>query len=168
MEVEVTVRRVLEISRAVDMVGDNTLLDAKVAYRLGRLGDNCKSPLKTYQKKLTSTQTEIADKQRDLQKDLSAKSEDERKKNMIEVEKLNEEYNKVATSLLEETEKLDIPKFQLSNFMAAADKKIVRAVGKGEDSRNTEIVYKPGDLLVPVQFFSLMGDLIEDDKEAMK
>lgn len=165
---ELELRRIFELAEAVSLVGDNSLLDAKIVYRLGRLGDYCKSPVRVGQKEQEKKRRLIVEQQREIQAKNSSATEEERKKNQTEIAKLNEKFSDEIDALFEQKETISVPEFKLSDFMAKEEKKVVRKIGKGEDQRDVEIVIKPGEILVPVRFFTLMGEFVIDDKDAMK
>lgn len=165
---ELELRRIFELAEAVSLVGDNSLLDAKIVYRLGRLGDYCKSPVRVGQKEQEKKRRVIVEEQRKIQAANTSATEEERKKNQVEISKLNEKYTDEIDALFEQKETVNVPEFKLSDFMAKEEKKIIRKVGKGEDQRDVEVTIKPGEILVPVRFFTLMGEFVIDDKDALE
>jgi len=138
---KLSIQKIANINQACALVGDNDVLDSKVAYRIGRLGDFSESIIKRMQKiqqKKINTFREANEKLTDAEK---AKAND----------KLTEEMNQ----LLEEEEEITIPPFKYSDFIADEDIKV-----HGKE-------FKKGQLLVPVKFFSLMGDTVVDDEKLL-
>jgi len=160
--------RIIEIASAVDLVGQNSSLDATVSYRLGRLGDYCKSPVKLYSKLREEARKEIATKQKKLVAELEGASDAQKREINIKINELTTEFSEKDRELKEQEEAIKIPKFKLSEFIAKEDtkRKETHRNQQGE-SKEVDIQVKSGQALVPVEFFSLMGDLIEDDKSAM-
>ncbi len=156
---ELTIERIVEIAEAMTLIGDNKYLDGKISFRLGRLGDHCKPAYKHYVK----------------ERDKILKWErDERKKKIDECKKVNtDEANKGLLNDLndlhiEKTEKINllldqvpeeiqIPELPLSDFIAKTEIK--------EEQDNKKIFIRVGQTLVPIRFFTLMGDLIIDDNK---
>jgi hypothetical protein len=160
--------KILRISNAVALVGDNSLLEGTIAYRLGRLGDYTNAPAKHYNKLREAKRKEILAKQDDWKKKKIGATEAQKAEFDVEVAKLDDEFNDALQGLLDQEEEIKVPSFKLSDFLAKEEKKNFETVGKGEDQRKVEIIIKPGQALVPVRFFQLMGDIIVDDKDALK
>lgn len=168
-EQELPLSRILEIAEGVSLIGDNALLDGIITYRLGRLADYTKAPIKEYNKLRELKRKEILEKQRELQKKMKAADEDGKRELSMDIQGLSNSFNgEENITLLEQLEPIKIPELKLSDFLAKEERKIPHKVGVNEDQRTVELVLKPGQSLVPVKFFALMGDVIKDDKEALK
>lgn len=138
---ELTIQTIANINAACAAIGDNEAIDATIGYRIGRLADYSDRIIKTAQKeqqKKTAAFRERILKMTDQEKTVES-----------------DKFNKEISDLMETTELLSVPEFNYSDFVAKTD----MTVGKRE--------YKSGQLLVPVKFFSLMGELIIDDKKLM-
>lgn len=140
--VKMSIQRIANINAACASVGDNDALDGAIAYRIGRLGDytdqSVRRVQKIHQKKLRDFQLK------------SEKLTEEQKK--VETQKLNDEIAR----LQDEEEEIRVPVFKYSEFVAKVD-----TVVGGK-------TIKAGQTLVPIKFFSLMGDLIQDDQGLIK
>lgn len=138
---QLSIQRIVNINAACASIGDNEALEANIAYRIGRLADWSESIVKSAarqrDKKAAAARKEFA----------SLKDADKIAAN----DKLTEELN----ALVDQTETISIPELKYSDFVAKTDKK----VGNRD--------YKAGEVLVPVKFFSLMGDLIQDDQKVL-
>lgn len=159
-EVKITLGRVMEISTAVAAIGENSFLDGTVAYRVGRLGDRCKSSVTRCSKERDKIQKEGRDEQKKLLEEMKRIGTDEAKREMTQA------IHDVSISIQEKLNALDdepidfemrVPDLKLSDFIAKTD--ITKEVN-GE-----KIFIKTGQTLVPVKFFTLMGELIKDDKK---
>lgn len=112
--------RIIELSNALNLIESNTKLDFKISYRLGRIHDKCRSIIKTFE----STQNKMRDSYAKMVAEDSEKSKE-----------LQEEFIKKINELLEVEEKIEIPKFQLSDF----------------ESKD-----------IPVKFFTAFAEFIEE------
>lgn len=160
--------KILRISNAVALVGDNSLLEGTIAYRLGRLGDYTTGPAKQFNKLKEAKRKELAAKQDDLKKQMVGATDATKEDLKNQIAKFDDEYNDAVQAMLDLEEEMKVPSFKLSDFLAKEEKKTFETVGKGEDQRKVEVVIKPGQSLVPVRFYQLMGDIIADDKDALK
>jgi len=160
--------KILDIAEAISVVGENSLLEGTVSYRLGRLGDYTKAPLKLYTKMREEKRKAIHEKQKALQKETVGASEEVKREKSLEIQSLNEQFNTEVEAILEQEEQISIPNLKLSDFLAKEERKTFETIGKNEDERKVEVIIKPGQALVPVRFFVLMGELIVDDKDALK
>lgn len=166
-EQELSLSRIIEIAEGISLVGDNTLLDGVITYRLGRLADYTKSPVKGYNKQREAKRREFLEKQREAQKKMKSADEDTKRELSMDIQDLTNSFNEEVDKLLEQKESLKIPEFKLSDFLAKEERKIPQKVGQNEDQHTIETVLKPGQSLVPVKFFAMMGDVIADDKNAL-
>lgn len=137
-----TIQRIGNINQACASVGDNDALEATIAYRLGRLADYTDSVVrrmqKTHQEKL-----------KEYRKRIEKMDEDSKR---IATEKFTEEVQ----ALNDQTEEVKIPEFKYSDFVSKLD---IEVGGKQ---------IRVGQALVPIKFFSLMGDIIKDDQGLVK
>ena len=138
---ELTIQTIANINAACASVGENEAIDATIGYRIGRLADYTERIVKVFQKEQQKKMTASREKM--------LKMTDQEKS--VENDKLTKELN----DLLDTVESVSVPEFNYSDFVAKTD----ISVGKRD--------YKSGQLLVPVKFFSLMGELIIDDKKLM-
>ncbi len=138
---ELTIQEIANVNAACASIGDNEALDATIGYRLGRLADYTERIVKIIQKEQQKKTAAFRER--------IAKMTDQEK--TVEGDKLTKEMNE----LMESTESVSVPEFNYSDFVAKTD----MTIGKRE--------YKSGQLLVPVKFFSLMGELVIDDKKLM-
>lgn len=134
-----SIQDIANINAAVASVGDNEAVSATIGYRLGRLGDYTERIVRTFQREREKTLSSFRQR--------TAKMTEAEKG--VENDKLAERLNELA----EQTEEINIPELKYSDFVASTDMK----VGSKE--------YKAGQLLVPIKFFSLMGELIIDDQK---
>lgn len=137
-----SIQRIGNINAACASIGENDALDGTIAYRLGRLADYTDSSVRRVQK-LHQEKVKAFRKR-------TEKMNEEQKK--AESEKLSEEIQ----DLNDIEEEVKIPEFKYSDFVA----KIDTIVG-GKQIR-------AGQTLVPIKFFSLMGDLVRDDQGLIK
>lgn len=138
---ELTIQKIANINAACAAIGENEAIDATIGYRLGRLADYTERIVKSVHKQQQTKMTAFRER--------ILKLTDQEK--TVENGKLTQELN----DLMETTEEVSVPEFNYSDFVAKTD----MTVGKRE--------YKSGQLLVPIKFFSLMGELIIDDKKLM-
>lgn len=95
------IEKVVKIAEAVKSV-EESKLDFKVAYRLGRILDKCESIVKQYQKQEMNLRQEFGSKFQD------ASEEDK--------PKIQAEFNTKFVELLEMEESIEIPQFSLKDF----------------------------------------------------
>jgi hypothetical protein len=154
-ESKLPVDRILEISAAVVLIEDNKYLSGKDSYALGRLGDATKSIARSYTKARQLTIKKSIESRKPLIKELKNSPSLERKAEIEEELATNQEaYNDELTALGEQLEYFKAPTFNLSSFIAKED--IVE---------NEKVVVRKGQTLVPVKFFTCMGELIIDDEK---
>lgn len=139
--IQLSVQRIANINAACASVGDNEVLDATISYRLGRLADYSESIVKKFR--------------REQEKRFAAARRDNKKLTDQEKAEANEKLTEEMNSLMDSEEEINVPKLKYSDFVAKTDMR----VGDRE--------YKSGQVLVPIKFFSMMGDLIEDDKNLL-
>jgi hypothetical protein len=160
-EKELSVNRIIEIGEAVAVVADNKYLEGTIAYRLGRLGDFCKSPVRVFQKQRDKMLREVNEIRRKKLNAVKNGSSEEKAAVNDELNDLTHKLEDDVNSLVEQFEKIRIPELKLSDFIAKSD--ITELVEK--DGRlEPKVIIKTGQSLVPVKFFTLMGDVITDDK----
>lgn len=159
-EKKLSLDRIGRIATAVQVIGDNTLLDGKISYRIGLLGDYCASPLKASEKsrnKLieTSNASKLAL--------VEAKTGDPIKDAILDTRGgiLNNELNVKMSELGDEEVGVKIPELKLSDFIAKEEiKQVIKTKDKDGVDKNEIVIIKAGQALVPTRFFQLMGDLI--------
>lgn len=127
--------KIVDIFEAIKMVEENTKIDFPVSYRLGRLSERCRSIIKVFEKTQNRLRTEYSEKINAVNKDKDSKSEDEKKAIDTQVRELNDSFISKINELVEVEETIEVPEFKLKEF------------------ENKEI---------PVKFFALMGDLIQE------
>ena len=155
-EESLAVERILELHEATLIIENVDTLDGKVAYRLGRLGDATRAISRTYQRNRDKRQNEVRKAQLDVQQKMkSTENEDEKKKLQDDITKLSEDFSNEMLSMLSTPEKIVVPSFLLSEFIAGDDKK----------NREGQTYKKKGEQLVPIKFFSLMGTFIKETTE---
>lgn len=128
------VEKIVDVFEAVKLV-DELKLDFALSYKLGRLQDRCKSVIKVYERMQTKLQLEYGEKARAYTVSLDDKTEEEKAAINAEVRKINNEFAIEMGNILQIEEEIVVPEFKLSDF------------------ENKEI---------PVKFFSLMGELINE------
>lgn len=152
-----TLERIAEIAEAITLVGDNKYLDGRVSFRLGRLGDSCKSPYKYYIREKDKIMKWERDERKKKIEDCKKVNTDEANKQLLnDLNDLYIERTEKHNALLDQhPEKINLPELNLSDFIAKTE--II------EEQDNKKITIKVGQTLVPTRFFTLMGDLINED-----
>lgn len=159
---KLTVDRIIEIGEAVAMIGDNRYLEGTTAYKVGMLGDYCKPFIKNFVKERNKIVQEAKRKQKaiiDPVKDQA--TSDAKAKANEDVAQLMQEMQERLNDLSTTEEDVKIPQLKLSEFIAKAD---ITDVFVKDGIPETKVVVKSGHTLVPTKFFTLMGDIIIDDK----
>lgn len=159
---KLTIDRIIEIGEAVAMIGDNRYLEGTTAYKVGMLGDYCKPFIKNFVKERDKIVQEAKRKQKaiiDPVKDQA--TSDAKAKANEDVAQLMQEMQERLNSLSTTEEDVKIPQLKLSEFIAKAD---ITDVFVKDGIPETKVVVKSGYTLVPTKFFTLMGDIIIDDK----
>lgn len=128
------VEKIVDVFEAIKLL-DDLKLDFTLSYKLGRLQDRCKSVIKVYERMQTKLQLEYGEKARQLAVTLDDKTEEEKAAINAEVRKVNNEFAIEMGNILQIEEEIVVPQFKLSDF------------------ENKDI---------PVKFFSLMGELINE------
>ncbi len=132
---------IINYSKGVDTVEANTTLQAKTMFRLGRLADKIVGIRNRFSKVVESLTIEANSKIIKLQEEFKVATEEEKGRINKEVTQINNEVNAKINGLLEEEEEIgDLPTFKLAEFTG-----------------------KEGNSLVNQGFFTLMGDLIEEE-----
>lgn len=173
IEEEITLEKIINLTAAVEVIANNQELEGNISYWLGRLGDCCASPLKHYEKERMKIARGIQKKQEPLQSEFRKldKVKDSEKCQEInaEIQKLNEEYGEEVEKLQQLTEKIKIPSFKMSDFIAKDDTTKIEEVreaptkeGEQPTTRKIEIKIKKGQSLVPIRFFKFMGEYIKE------
>lgn len=156
--------RILEISEAVELIGENRYLEGTTAYRIGILGDYCKPFVKAFVKERDKIVQDTRKRQRAIAEPVREQATMEAKiKANEDVSSLVEEMNDKLNELTSTEEEIKIPLLRLSEFIAKAD---ITDVFVKDGVPDTKVVVKAGHTMVPTRFFTLMGDIIVDDKNA--
>lgn len=157
------VSRILDINAAVSLVGDNKYLDGVVAFKLGMLGDYTKSVVEAYVKERDKLFKEGQRKIKLINDSLkNDTSEENRARKDAEGNAINDSAQEQLNTLGEQDEDIKIPLLKLSDFIAKSD--VTELVAGKDGSLESKVIIKTGQALVPVKFFTLMGDIIIDDK----
>ncbi len=161
---KITLETILDLNEAVVLVGDNSVLESKIAYWLAMLSDSCKSPVRNYNKTIRKKQEELRKAQRKLRLDLKGKTEEEKRKLTDEILDLSDKYQEEHEALIEQVHEFRTITFSLSDFTAKEEIKFKdRLRGSGENGRGEteiEVTIKAGQTLVPMKFFALMGKYV--------
>lgn len=168
---KLTLERIMELSNAVETVATNDRLSGKTSYWLGRLGDFCSGPLRTFKLGQEKALQKIKPEQDKLLKDLKSL---DLVKDRPEIDRINREIGELTiqyTDLLKELntqeEQLDVPDFKMAEFIADRDivytetLKDIDKEGK-PITRKIELTIKKGNSLVPIKFFKLMGEYVTE------
>lgn len=158
-EVSISIRRAIQVQNAFKLVENSEHLEFNIAYWMGRLNDTCTSIAKPALRQKEKLETKV----RNDIKALSDKPKgDEVALTEDEVEKRTQELlaqtNEAMEVLLDHEEPIKIFSFAMEHFIAKDD--FVLPSIKSKDVERAEVKVKKGQLLVPVKFFSLMGDLV--------
>ena len=130
------------LNAACACVGDVNGLDGKVAYRLGRLGSFTDSIIRQANR---THQNILKEHHKKIEKMNEEQKKAEAEKVAVKIQELNEME-----------EEVNVPKFKYSEFISATDTRV------GDRD------IKAGQPLVPIKFFSLMGEFVEDDQGVVK
>lgn len=160
---KITLERAISLSQAAQMISENDLLNVTVAYWVGRLGDKCLSIAKSSEKRREAIRKPLAEKIDALQKEMKSATNEEEKKSITEqIAKINEEFKQKIDELMQTEEEIEINReLKLSDFKAKEEILVIDML----EGKKVERKIKPGQTLVPVGFFSLMGDLILNDEK---
>lgn len=169
-EVELTVDRVLDIARAVDLVSGIDDLPQRDEYWLGRLGDFASSAVKTYNKSRERAQRTMSLKQKpllDSYNKIVDKQSQEALDILDKVNEMNADFSSQIQDLLDQKETIKMPDFKLSSFAATEDITRVHEVEEKNDKgevirKKVEVKVKKGQSLVPVMFYKLMGEYVKE------
>jgi hypothetical protein len=142
-DTQITVRQALQVVQAAKIIENNEYLDSKVAYWMGRLADRCT----TISRPALKEQGKLA-----KQYQLEAKG-----KTPEEIGELDRTFEEKFDSVLSQQERIDIYPFKRTDFEAGDEFR------KPADKDKGETVIKKGQLVVPVKFFTLMGELIAEN-----
>lgn len=157
------VDRILEIGSAVDLVGDVKYLDGVTAFKTGMLGDYAKPIVKNYVKERDKILADSRKKIKLINDSIKQNGSEENKlKCQQEAADISEETQEKLNELNVQTVEIKIPHLKLSDFIAKSD--ISETFVTKEGTPELKVVVKAGQGLVPVKFFTLMGDVIVDDK----
>jgi hypothetical protein len=150
---ELRVERIVEINSAIAIVGDMDMLSGEVAYRLGRLGEWSAAIAKLVNKEKTKLINQWKTEMK------SPNTTPERK---AEIQRI---VDARMDAIYDLKETIEIPELKLSDFVAKTDCTIKT---RNQDGSTESKEVKEGQMLAPQAFFSIMGDLIKDDKSTGK
>lgn len=157
------VDRIIEIGEGVASVGENRYLDATTAFKIGMLGDACKPVVKNFARERDKLLAEARRKQKAIIDPVKEQATNEaRIKANEEVAILAQETSDKINEMSQQEEEIKVPSLKLSEFIAKAD---ITDVFVKDGVPETKVVIKAGQSLVPVKFFTALGDLITDDKD---
>lgn len=159
---KLTLNRINRIATGVQVIGDNSLLEGKIAYRVGLLGDYCATPLKRLEKQ---TQELIRKSNGDRASLIESKTGDPLKDGILEgkVGIMNNELSIAISDLGDEEIEIKVPELKMSDFIAKEEiKQVIKTKDKDGVDKNEVVVIKAGQALVPVRFFQMLGDLIKE------
>jgi len=155
-EQNITVSRAININQAVDLLGESSLLPFEVAYKLGNQG--------------TYVQRIVERKNKEVQKLVKAFNVERTKlingdkvlteEQTEKITELNGKLNEDAEAINDKEVPVKLIKFKSKDFMATEDTTDYVEI-KGTEGFQTRVI-KKGSSLVPIAFFKLMGDLIEE------
>lgn len=162
-EKDVKLSVISNYANAVSSIGDTSILPFKTAYKLGLLGNYCEAPLEVLQKEQTKRVQKYNRERESLLTCYKESKEEEIPKSVKnELVTLSNTLNEELEEIKEMTAKIKLPSFTLGEFTASEDVKQTIVVKNKEENKVETIIIKKGQALVPVRFFKLMGDLIED------
>lgn len=157
-----TIDRIIEIGEAVAVIGDNRYLEGTTAYKVGMLGDYCKPFIKNFVKERDRIVQGTKRKQKAIMDPVKDQAtEDAKVRANEDVAQLIQEMQAQLNALSNAEEEIKVPLLKLSEFIAKSD---VTDVFVKDGLPETKIVIRSGHTLVPTKFFTLMGDVIIDDK----
>jgi hypothetical protein len=154
------ISKIQKINAAIDLIKDNSDLDSKISYRLGRIGDSAESVLNRLQKAQTKLINEY-NKQR-LALIGKTKQEDLEQEVIDKITELSNKLNEDVANLKDEEDEINVVELKLSDFVAKEDIKKFVEVKDGDKTKTVEQVIKKDSNLVSIEFFKLMGDLIAE------
>lgn len=158
--------RILEISEAVELIGENRYLEGTTAYKVGILGDYCKPFVKVFIKERDRIIKDAQKRQRIISEPVREQATAEARARVNEeVSALSQEAQEKLDNLATAEEEIKVPFLKLSEFIAKSD---ITDVFAKDGVQDTKIVVKSGHTLVPTKFFTLMGDIVTDDKNAIE
>lgn len=144
------IHRIMNIGDAISLIDDINYLPAKIAYRLGRLGDHCSSVIKPVSKLEQNARKKAINEQNEFRKGFDSLSDEEKEEVKKKIATSNEEFVNYSESLMDQEEEIKIPDLKLSDFTAESEIKL------------KDRTIKAGETLVPVKFFKLMGEIIKE------
>lgn len=159
-EQELTLEQINRVAKAVELIGEEKLIDGRISYRVGLLGDYCVTPLKGLEKVRTKLITKFNEDRTEI---VGEDEEQPTAKINHKVTMLANKLNEAVAELGENICKIKIPELKVADFLAKEDiKQTIKVKDKDGIDRNEVITIKAGQALVPVKFFTLMGDLIKE------
>jgi glutamine synthetase type III len=154
------ISKIQKVNAAIDLIKDNTDLDSKISYRLGRIGDSAESVLNRLQKAQTKLINEY-NKQR-LALIGKTKQEDLEQEVIDKITELSNKLNEDVNNLKDEEDEINVVELKLSDFVAKEDIKKFVEVTDGDKTKTETKIIKKDSNLVSIEFFKLMGDLIAE------
>ena len=157
-EQNITVKNAANINQAIDLIGENSNLTFEIGYRLGIQGSYVQRVVERKNKEVSKLVKAYNAERTTLLKDTKEPTEEQ--KEAITV--LNNTLNETVDALDDKEIPVKIIKFKSKDFMATEDiTEYVDVKADGKVSTEKKII-KKGTSLVPIMFFKLMGELIEE------
>jgi hypothetical protein len=154
------ISKIQKVNAAINLIKDNTDLDSKISYRLGRMGDSAENVLNRLQKAQTKLINEY-NKQR-LALIGKTKQEDLEQEVIDKITELSNKLNEDVANLKDEEDEINVVELKLSDFVAKEDIKKFVEVTDGDKTKTETKIIKKDSNLVSIEFFKLMGDLITE------
>jgi len=154
------ISKIQKVNAAINIIKDNTDLDSKISYRLGRMGDSAENVLNRLQKAQTKLINEY-NKQR-LALIGKTKQEDLEQEVIDKITELSNKLNEDVANLKDEEDEINVVELKLSDFVAKEDIKKFVEVTDGDKTKTETKIIKKDSNLVSIEFFKLMGDLITE------
>jgi hypothetical protein len=154
------ISKIQKVNAAIDLIKDNTDLDSKISYRLGRIGDSAESVLNRLQK----AQTKLINEYNKQRLALIGKTKQENLEQEVidKITELSNKLNEDVANLKDEEDEINVVELKLSDFVAKDDIKKFIEVTDGDKTKTETKIIKKDSNLVSIEFFKLMGDLITE------
>lgn len=153
--------RIIEIGEAVALIGDNRYLDGTTSFKIGMLGDYSKPIIRNFVKERDRLINDARKRQKAINDGVKNGDAEAKARAADEITVLTEEVQVKLNEMGNMEEEIKIPTLKLSEFIAKAD---ITDVFVKDGVPEAKVVVRAGQALVPVKFFTLMGDIIIDDK----
>lgn len=135
MQKSVTLEKIIEINEAIKSIDGNQKIDSKTAYQLAKLFDKCKSYIQAYEKTRDTLFKKYSEEAKQLNPDNKELPEKDQADLKLKIAGINSKMNDELMTIVRTEETIDIYDFKFADF----------------DGKE-----------VPVKFFLLMGDIIQD------